>query len=159
MLTLLLTVATLAASAYDFEVGGLRYDKTVEGEVCLVSVAPEGDADIVVPASIVVDGVDYAVTAIDGFDFDSVVLHVPTGCRERYAATGEWQLFQNIVEFDPNEVDIHAITAVSLPADALRRGVSGQVVVGPDGSRRPQLQRGLNIVRSAGGTVSKVLLK
>ena len=41
---------------------------------------------------------------LDGFDFDHVVLHVPTGCMSDYATGKTWMFFKNIVEFDPNDM-------------------------------------------------------
>ena len=64
LMSLLCALMPLAASAYDFEVDGLYFNKTNEGEVEVVKGDKQYSGDVVVPASITVDGVEYAVTAI-----------------------------------------------------------------------------------------------
>ena len=64
LMSLLCALMPLAASAYDFEVDGLYFNKTNEGEVEVVKGKNNYSGDVVVPASITVDGVEYAVTAI-----------------------------------------------------------------------------------------------
>ena len=63
-MSLLCALMPLAASAYDFEVDGLYFNKTNEGEVAIVKGDKQYSGDVVVPATITVDGVEYAVTAI-----------------------------------------------------------------------------------------------
>ena len=71
LMSLLCAVMPLAVGAYDFEVDGLYYEKTNEGEVSVVKGYQQYSGDVVVPASITVDGVEYAVTAIgkNAFEF------------------------------------------------------------------------------------------
>ena len=64
LMSLLCALMPLAASAYDFEVDGLYFNKTNEGEVEVVKGDKQYSGDVVVPATITVDGVEYAVTAI-----------------------------------------------------------------------------------------------
>ena len=77
---LLLALVPLAASAYDFEVDGLYYEKTGEGEVSVVKGDKAYEGAVVIPSSIEVGGVTYAVKAVGrkAFEFsgnlNSVVL-------------------------------------------------------------------------------------
>ena len=85
LMSLLCAVMPLAASAYDFEVDGLYYNKISEGEVEVVKGDNQYAGDVVVPASITVDGVEYAVTAIgqQAFEFCSVnSIVLPEGLKK-----------------------------------------------------------------------------
>jgi len=68
LMLLLLAMMPLAASAYDFEVDGLYYEKTGEGEVKVTHkdarCSYDGAADVVVPSEITVDGSVYKVKTI-----------------------------------------------------------------------------------------------
>ena len=80
LMLLLLAMMPLAASAYDFEVDGLYYEKTGEGEVSVVKGDKAYEGAVVIPSSIEVGGVTYAVKAVGrkAFEFsgnlNSVVL-------------------------------------------------------------------------------------
>ena len=84
-MSLLCALMPLAASAYDFEVDGLYFNKTNEGEVEVVKGKNKYSGDVVIPATITVDGVEYAVTAIGQQAFElcsvnSIVL--PEGLKK-----------------------------------------------------------------------------
>ena len=91
---------------------------------------------------------------LDGFEFDHVVLHVPTGCKEGYAAADTWKYFKNIVEFDPNNMSDP--TGIGLQAV---EAMGGETYFSADGKQLLSPQRGLNIVRHADGTTTKVVIR
>ena len=91
---------------------------------------------------------------LDGFDFDHVVLHVPTGSKEAYAAAETWKYFKNIVEFDPSSMGDP--TGIGLQAEEAK---GENTFFSADGKQLQSPQRGLNIVRHADGTTKTVVVK
>ena len=88
------------------------------------------------------------------FHFDEVVLHVPVGSKDAYAASGSWSYFKHIEEFDPeNEASPTGIGVAET-------GVAGvEACFSADGKRLQAPVRGLNIVRMSDGTTKKVVMK
>ena len=81
---LLLALMPLAASAYDFELNGIYYEKTGEGEVSVVKGDKAYEGAVVIPSSIKVGGVTYAVTGIGDEAFRMCTLEsvfVPEGVK------------------------------------------------------------------------------
>ena len=91
---------------------------------------------------------------LDGFDFDHVVLHVPTGCMSDYATGKTWKYFKNIVEFDPNNMGDP--TGIGLQTV---EETGENTFFSADGKQLQSPQRGLNIVRQKNGTSVKVVVK
>ena len=91
---------------------------------------------------------------LDGFDFDHVVLHVPMGCKDAYAAANTWSYFKNIVEFDPSNMSDP--TGIGLQAVET---TGGNTYYSADGKQLQSPQRGMNIVRQKNGTSVKVVVK
>ena len=75
--------------------------------------------------------------ALDGFDFDKVVLHVPTGCKEKYEALEAWNHFKNISEFDPHSTPT-GITSPTSGDDCTIYNIQGNKVTKSQGDRLPK---------------------
>ena len=94
------------------------------------------------------------VSAFEVWDNDpemiyaTVPLYVPKGCKSLYQQTEGWKLFQTIEEKEPSGIDF---ATTDRTAPALFYSVSGRQV--------SQSQKGLNIIRTADGTVRKVMVK
>lgn len=63
-LTLAVLLCTLSASAYDFKVDGIAYNKNDDGKSVRVASGVDYKGDIVIPENITYDGVTYSVTSI-----------------------------------------------------------------------------------------------
>ena len=70
ILLLMLTLLPLAASAYDFEVDGLYYEKTGASEVAVVKGKKAYKGDVVIPAKVNFDGQEYFVKSIGNSAFE-----------------------------------------------------------------------------------------
>ena len=80
------------------------------------------------------------------------ILHVPTGCKEKYASIKPWCYFTNIVD----DIEPTGIVNVSSDDESSARVVS---YYNSKGQRIAQPQSGVNIVRYSDGTSRKILIK
>ena len=79
-------------------------------------------------------------------DIDAT-LYVPTGTREKYLATEGWNLFKNIVEFNPAGIEnIEAIEGTA-------------IIYNIKGHKLDKIQKGMNILRESNGRMRKVIIK
>ncbi len=85
-----------------------------------------------------------------------VVLYVPSGSKAIYEATDGWKDFWEIVEMDVNDMTPE-YTAVDDIIVNRQANVIGNYTL--DGTKVPQPQRGINIIRYSDGTARKVLMK
>ena len=77
-------------------------------------------------------------------------LHVPSTLLKEYRSTGAWSEFGNIVALTDEETGITTIDNGQQKA---------YIVYDMNGRKYTQMQRGVNIIRSADGTTRKVLVK
>lgn len=89
-----------------------------------------------------------ATQIVENVLYSIVTLYVPTGRKKIYEATEAWNLFSNIVEFDPSGIDA---VGTDTKMETARYSLNG--------NRIAQSQRGLNIIRMSDGTVRKVFVK
>ena len=76
---------------------------------------------------------------------------MPNGCKAIYQSTAAWNLFANIVEFDPETLGVDAVKGNDEAAESAFYTL--------DGKQLQQKRRGLQIVRMSDGTVRKVSVK
>ena len=62
-------LSALAASAYDFEVNGIYYDKTSDTEVAITYGDPDYSGEVTIPAEVSYNGKSYSVTSIGACAF------------------------------------------------------------------------------------------
>ena len=75
-------------------------------------------------------------------------LYVPKGSKEAYESVLPWGEFEEIVEFDPMNIGLQTVEAMD-----------GETYFSADGKQLQSPQRGMNIVRHADGTTTKVVIK
>ena len=63
-LMLAVLLSTLSASAYDFIVDGIAYEKNVDGKSVAVCGGSDHTGDIIIPENVTYDGATYSVTSI-----------------------------------------------------------------------------------------------
>lgn len=90
---------------------------------------------------------------LDGLRFDKIVVHVPTGCKDMYAANATWSLMKDIVEFDPAQGNP---TAIAAPAAGVK---DAQQRFAIDGKQTHATRRGIAIVRQKDGSTRKILVR
>ena len=79
--------------------------------------------------------------------YKNATLFVPVGSREKYLAMSAWNLFENIVEFDPTKVKgLKFATNIKNVFDLLGHKVS-------------KLQKGIILVQDSMGDVRKIMVK
>ena len=82
-------------------------------------------------------------------DKKNCTLYVPQGTKQDYFLADVWGNFENIVEYDPTDID--KTTTSTDVEEVSRYSVNGQRLVGPT--------KGLNIVKYSDGSVKKVAVE
>lgn len=81
-------------------------------------------------------------------NYENMKLLVPRGCKVAYESTSPWNRFKEIVEFDATGID-----------QLVNDEAGDAMIFTLDGKRIDKPQKGLNIVKTSDGKISKKIVK